>query len=81
MPGARTGVSRGRDFVFIVVCNQPPHVVRVYSLDHMASMLGKIEGETGFDGLAECYGSGDWFEPGENYITELSLPKWAYPEE
>lgn len=69
------------DYVLIVVSSKPPHVVRVYHLDDNTVQKGREQVCDGLMRLAECYRTGDWSEPGEKIIAELSLPRWAFYED
>lgn len=65
-------------FVFVAVQSEPPYVARAYTLDADAMALGMAEVVEGLQRLRDASALNDWREPGENQITILPLPAWAY---
>lgn len=68
-------------FVFVFVEKEPPHRVRCYELDptpERALTKGYEDFRSGLARLAECYRTGNFFEPGWDQILTLDLPGWAY---
>lgn len=62
---------------WIVVGKEEPNTVRVYQPSEEMLELGHIENNRYIAELKECYDTGDWTEPGENEITELTLPYYV----
>ena len=69
-----------RPFVFIVVSSVPPFRCHPYQLDERSLEHARIKLDGSLTRLAECYRTGDWSDPEEKQITELSLPGWAYQQ-
>jgi hypothetical protein len=65
-----------RDYWFVVVAKDPPHLVTTCRLDPRAIEWGRIMIRRAIDLFAECHGKGDW----PPYCAEpatLTLPSWA----
>ena len=63
---------------FIVVSSKPPHVCRTYSLGDDELALGREQVRTGLERLAEALETNDWREPGEDVVTTICFPGWAF---
>ncbi len=63
---------------FIVVQSEPPYVCRPYDLDERATAYGEVTVHDDLVSLADCIERDDWREPGEDEVTTLSLPNWAF---
>lgn len=65
-----------RPMIFIVVENEPPHAVALYTLDEEAIYSATYKIERLLEQYAECKSSGDY--PGYAIeVQSLSLPKWS----
>ncbi|WP_280441054.1 PD-(D/E)XK nuclease-like domain-containing protein [Nocardia brasiliensis] len=67
-------------FVFLVVCDEPPHAVYVVELAAAAVELGERENRRAIELYARCLAADEW--PGHGHtIHEIDLPAWIYKQE
>jgi exodeoxyribonuclease VIII len=64
-------------FVFLVVANDEPHEVALYTLDNAAVQLGADQNRTTLSQLKTSIQTDSWASPWEASINELSLPRYA----
>lgn len=67
---------RKRVFIFVVVENEPPHGVCLYTLDEAALHAGRVRYQRALATYKECLATGQW--PGyPQQIRTINLPKWT----
>jgi len=77
LPGVSTVLGERYDeFVFIVVEEEPPHLVAVYQLDRDDIEMGKREAENLVRLYAKCTQEDYWPGYGDE-IQTINLPRWA----
>ena len=62
---------------FVVVNPDPPHEVRVYSLDESSMLEGRRRVDEALKAMRDCEENNYWTLPRDRGITEISLPTWA----
>lgn len=65
-------------FVFIVVSSKPPFMCWVHDLDEQATAAGDLACTEALRDIAQRKASGDWSEPNEFSINQLSYSRWFY---
>ena len=77
LPGVSTVLGERYDeFVFIVVEEEPPHLVAVYQLDRDDIEMGKREADNLIRLYARCMQEDYWPGYGDE-IQPINLPRWA----
>lgn len=68
----------GEDTAFVFVCQEknPPYLVTIVELDHVAMRIGAIRNRRALQLYAQCTASGRWPAYSDG-IELLSLPPWA----
>lgn len=71
----------GEDAVstLVFVCKEPPHLVRVVQVPHLALKVGRAKRRAAIDLFKQCTESGRW--PGYDEVTYAGLPGWAQARE
>lgn len=71
----------GEDAVstLVFVCKEPPHLVRVVQVPHLALKVGRAKRRRAIEVFKECTESGRW--PGYDEVTYAGLPGWAQARE
>lgn len=67
-----------RPVLFLVVEKEPPYRVRLYELDDDFIDLGRRQNEEGLQRYLRCKLDNRWCAPGDDEITTLSAPNWAF---
>lgn len=77
LAGADAVASAPRKWVFIVVRNEPPHLVKVYDFHESGIDFGRTERDQIMAQLKEAKDSGLWpgYPPG---IDSINLPHWTF---
>jgi len=67
-------------FLFITVRNEEPYLVKPYMLDEPSRQLGRDSYRFDLDIYAECLKTGIWpaYPRDNGFVSEISLPKWAF---
>lgn len=68
-------------FAFIFQAKEPPYLVTVVELDHVAMRLGAARNRQALDTLAWCQETGRWPDHTDGEIAQLSLPAWLENQE
>ena len=70
------GLSDGEEFAWLVIENEPPHEIAVFTAGISVMSIGKEWHDRAMDVYAECVKTGVW--PGyERKANILSMPVWA----
>lgn len=67
-------------FVFVAQEKDPPYLVTVFELDHVAMRIGAIRNRRAIDVYLHCTETGHWPAYVDG-VAQLALPRWAEIEE
>ena len=67
-------------FVFVAQEKDPPYLVTVFELDHVAMRIGAARNRRAIDVYVHCTKTGRWPAYVDG-VTQLALPRWAEIEE
>lgn len=71
------------DWAFLFVCQEkdPPYLVTIVELDHVALRIGDLLNRRALNTYAACVESGRWPGYADDRVALLSLPPWAEAQE
>jgi hypothetical protein len=71
------------DAAFVFVCQEkdPPYLVTIVELDHVAMRIGDLRNRRALNIYAECVRTGRWPGYADDRVELLSLPPWAEAQE
>jgi hypothetical protein len=74
------GLAADPAFVFVAQEKNPPYLVTVFELDHVAMRIGAARNRRAIDVYVHCTRTGHWPAYVDG-VTQLALPRWAEIEE